>query len=140
MLICPLEILPLRARARGTAIGISSNWLWNFVIVMITPIIINRLQWKAYLIFMCTNLLFVPLIYFCYPETAQLTLEEMDLLYTTRGGESPIQISKRIRHEKKMGLRGGLEAGTSSNEAVGGVESEKEDGVVRAHQEAVEGK
>lgn len=134
------EILPLRARARGTAIGISSNWLWNFVIVMITPIIINRLQWKAYLIFMCTNLLFVPLIYFCYPETAQLTLEEMDLLYTTRGGESPIQISKRIRHEKKMGLRGGLEAGTSSNEAVGGVESEKEDGVVRAHQETVEEK
>ena len=22
------EILPLRARARGTAVGISSNWLW----------------------------------------------------------------------------------------------------------------
>lgn len=27
------EILPLKARTRGTAIGISSNWLWNFVIV-----------------------------------------------------------------------------------------------------------
>ncbi|KAK0664929.1 putative glucose transporter rco-3 [Lasiodiplodia hormozganensis] len=110
------EILPLRARARGTAIGISSNWLWNFVIVMITPIIINRLQWKAYLIFMITNLLFVPLIYFCYPETAMLSLEEMDELYTTRG-ESPIKISKRIRKEKQMGMRS-LEVGTSSNEEV----------------------
>lgn len=49
------EILPLEARAKGTAIGISSNWLWNFTIVMITPVIINRLQWKAYLIFMATN-------------------------------------------------------------------------------------
>lgn len=28
------EILPLKARARGTAIGISSNWMWNFVIGM----------------------------------------------------------------------------------------------------------
>lgn len=58
------EILPLEARTRGTAIGISSNWLWNFTIVMITPIIINRLEWKAYLIFMITNALFVPIIYF----------------------------------------------------------------------------
>lgn len=83
---------------------------------MITPIIINRLQWKAYLIFMITNLLFVPLIYFCYPETAMLSLEEMDELYTTRG-ESPIKISKRIRKEKQMGMRS-LEVGTSSNEEV----------------------
>lgn len=49
------EILPLEARAKGTAVGISSNWLWNFTIVTITPIVINRLQWKAYLIFMATN-------------------------------------------------------------------------------------
>nr|POE71905.1 sugar transporter stl1 [Quercus suber] len=77
------EILPLHARAKGTAIGISSNWLWNFVIVMITPTIINSLAWKAYLIFMCTNLAFVPLVYFCYPETSNLTLEEVDHLFTT---------------------------------------------------------
>lgn len=44
------EILPLHGRAQGTAIGTSSNWLWNFTVVMITPVIINRLQWKAYLI------------------------------------------------------------------------------------------
>jgi MFS family permease len=27
------EILPLHARTRGTAIGVSSNWLWNFTVV-----------------------------------------------------------------------------------------------------------
>lgn len=27
------EILPLEARTKGTAIGISSNWLWNFTVV-----------------------------------------------------------------------------------------------------------
>jgi hypothetical protein len=60
----------------------SSHRLWDFVIVMITPVIVNRLQWKPYLIFMCTNLAFVPLVYFCYPETANLTLEEIDYLFT----------------------------------------------------------
>ncbi|KAI9737071.1 MAG: hypothetical protein M1834_000661 [Cirrosporium novae-zelandiae] len=78
------EILPLHARAKGTAIGISSNWLWNFVIVMLTPTLINKLEWKAYLIFMCTNLAFVPLVYFYYPETTKLTLEEVDYLFTTK--------------------------------------------------------
>lgn len=51
---------------------------------MITPTIINQLQWKAYLIFMCTNLAFIPLVYFCYPETANLTLEEIDYLFTRK--------------------------------------------------------
>lgn len=86
------EILPLHARAKGTAIGISSNWLWNFVVVMITPTILQRLQWKAYLIFMCTNLSFVPLVWFFYPETNKLTLEEVDYLFTERVERVPAQI------------------------------------------------
>jgi RsiW-degrading membrane proteinase PrsW (M82 family) len=64
------ELLPLEARTRGTAIGVSSNWLWNFTVVMITPIIINRLEWKAYLIFMATNLAFIPIVYFFYRKAA----------------------------------------------------------------------
>lgn len=26
------EILPLHVRAKGTAVAISSNWIWNFVV------------------------------------------------------------------------------------------------------------
>jgi hypothetical protein len=64
------EILPLHAREKGTAVGISSNWLWNFFVVMITPTLINNLAWKGYLIFMALNFAFIPLVYFCYPETS----------------------------------------------------------------------
>jgi hypothetical protein len=56
-----------------TPSGISANWLWNFVVVMITPTLINNLAWKGYLIFMALNFAFVPLVYFCYPETANLS-------------------------------------------------------------------
>jgi MFS family permease len=91
------EILPLHARAKGTAIGISSNWLWNFFVVMITPTIIDRLQWKAYLIFMATNLSFVPLVYFFYPETTNLTLEEVDYLFIEGGPSARIgSVSKHV--------------------------------------------
>ncbi|KAF2117106.1 general substrate transporter [Lophiotrema nucula] len=56
------EILPLHVRAKGTAVGISANWIWNFFVVMITPTLINNLAWKGYLIFMALNFAFVPLV------------------------------------------------------------------------------
>ena len=71
---------------------------------MITPIIISDLQWKAYLIFMCTNLAFVPLVYFCYPETANFTLEEIDSLFTVPG-KSATSVARQLRKEGKVGLR-----------------------------------
>jgi hypothetical protein len=56
------EILPLHVRAKGSAVGISANWIWNFFVVMITPTLLNNLEWKGYLIFMCLNFAFVPLV------------------------------------------------------------------------------
>jgi len=75
------EVLPLEARARGTAISISAHWTWNFFIVMITPVLLNRLGWKTYLIFTCTNAAFVPIIYFFYPETSNISLEGVDQIF-----------------------------------------------------------
>uniref|UniRef100_A0A8H7K4U4 Major facilitator superfamily (MFS) profile domain-containing protein n=1 Tax=Bionectria ochroleuca TaxID=29856 RepID=A0A8H7K4U4_BIOOC len=94
------EILPLEARTRGTAIGVSSNWLWNFTVVMITPVIINRLQWKAYLIFMVTNLLFVPTFYFFYPETSNFSLEDIDLVFSQGG--NPVSIARQMSKNVKL--------------------------------------
>ncbi|CAG9983503.1 unnamed protein product [Clonostachys byssicola] len=94
------EILPLEARTRGTAIGVSSNWLWNFTVVMITPVIINRLQWKAYLIFMVTNFLFVPTFYFFYPETSNFKLEDIDLVFSQGG--NPVSIAREMSMNMKL--------------------------------------
>ncbi|KAL4810200.1 general substrate transporter [Aspergillus unguis] len=121
------EILPLHARAKGTAVGISSNWIWNFFVVMITPVIINRLQWKAYLIFMCTNFAFVPLVYFCYPETANLTLEEIDYLFTNKE-QGAVKLSKALHKERKMyGHTRHLTAGADGGVARVGVKGEDYD-------------
>ncbi|EQB56561.1 hypothetical protein CGLO_03418 [Colletotrichum gloeosporioides Cg-14] len=106
------EILPLEARARGTALGVSSNWLWNFTVVMITPVIINRLQWKAYLIFMATNLSFVPIFYFFYPETSNLRLEDVDLLFSNGG--DPVQNGREM---SKVAVTGGLHRSSLSGDS-----------------------
>jgi hypothetical protein len=72
---------------------------------MITPIIIERLKWKAYLIFMATNLAFVPVIYFLYPETSNLSLEEVDNIFS-RGG-NPVVVARSIQKELVLGIREG---------------------------------
>ncbi|KAL4899967.1 hypothetical protein BDW74DRAFT_188837 [Aspergillus multicolor] len=115
------EILPLHARTKGTAIGVSSNWLWNFVVVMITPIIIERLKWKAYLIFMATNLAFVPVVYFLYPETSNLSLEEVDDIFL-RGG-NPVSVARRMQKEMAAG---GARPGEQGVESELGMEGESE--------------
>lgn len=72
---------------------------------MITPILLNRLAWKGYLVFMCTNFAFVPLVYFCYPETANLTLEEIDYIFSDES-KSSVKWSLEMRNERmKFGRR-----------------------------------
>lgn len=46
---------------------------------------------------MCLNFSFVPLVYFCYPETANLTLEEVDWLFYEG------DVVKRSRRVAKQG-------------------------------------
>lgn len=75
------EILPLEARTRGVAISVSSHWIWNFMIVLITPVLITNIHWATYIIFTCTLAAFVPIVYFAYPETSNLSLEEVDNLF-----------------------------------------------------------
>ncbi|KAL5333791.1 MFS sugar transporter [Aspergillus crustosus] len=75
------EILPLHVRAEGTALAVMNNWIWVFTIVMVTPTMVERLAWKTYLIFMAMNFAFIPMIYFLFPETRGLTLEQIDFLF-----------------------------------------------------------
>jgi MFS family permease len=77
----PAEINPLRTRAKANALSTTSNWIWNFFIVMITPVLIASISWGTYLFFAVLNATFIPILYFFYPETAGRSLEEIDLIF-----------------------------------------------------------
>lgn len=77
----PAEINPLRTRAKANAFSTINNWLWNFFIVMITPVLINNISWGTYLLFAVLNAIFIPIIYVFYPETSGRSLEEIDLIF-----------------------------------------------------------
>lgn len=72
---------PIKTRAKANASSTITNWLFNFAIVMITPIMIDNIGWGTYLFFAVVNACFLPFIYFFYPETAGRSLEEIDLIF-----------------------------------------------------------
>ena len=47
----PAEIVPLRIRAPANAVSTSANWIWNFMVVMITPVSFSSIGYKTYIIF-----------------------------------------------------------------------------------------
>ena len=103
---------------------------------MITPILLNRLAWRGYLVFMCTNFAFVPLVYFCYPETANLTLEEIDYIFAEPGKgavkwslEMRKERLKYGRHESMVGF-GSSRNGSMAGSTVRGAGDEGKDDVL----------
>lgn len=51
------------------------------MIVQITPIAIDNIGWKTYIIFAVLNATWVPIIFLFFPETKGLELEDVDRLF-----------------------------------------------------------
>lgn len=75
------EVLPNSVRSKGAALSTATNWFFNFLVGEMTPILLDIIKWKTYLIpagscvlsFFCVHLLF--------PETKGLTLEDMGSVF-----------------------------------------------------------
>jgi hypothetical protein len=80
--VVPAEYAPLAIRTKAAALATASNWIFTFLVVEITPVSITNIQWRTYIYFSVFNFLFVPLVYFFYPETQNLSLEQIDKLFT----------------------------------------------------------
>lgn len=54
------EINPLRIRAKGAAAANVVNWSINFLVVMVTPIMVAHIKWGTYVFFAAVNACFIP--------------------------------------------------------------------------------
>ncbi|RYP25579.1 hypothetical protein DL768_011456 [Monosporascus sp. mg162] len=79
--LLPAEYAPLAIRTRAAALATASNWIFTFLVVEITPVSIQNIGWRTYVYFCVFNAFFLPLIYFFYPETRNLSLEQIDKLF-----------------------------------------------------------
>ncbi|KAL6232683.1 hypothetical protein BDW75DRAFT_15794 [Aspergillus navahoensis] len=96
----PAEIVPLKIRAPANALATSSNWIFNFMVVMITPVAFDNIGYQTYIIFAVINAFIFPVTYFFYPETAYRSLEEMDRIF--RKTKSIFSVVRTAKEEPHM--------------------------------------
>lgn len=72
--------------------------------MQITPPAINNIGWRTYIIFAVLNALWVPIIYFFFPETKGLELEDVDCLFSGESSHADL-IEKTIDAERVENVR-----------------------------------
>ncbi|KAM5342291.1 hypothetical protein ACJ41O_013257 [Fusarium nematophilum] len=125
----PAEINPLKTRGKANAVSTCTNWLFNFLIVMVVPKMVTSLGWGTYLFFAVVNGCFFPVLYFFYPETANRSLEEIDIIfakghvenmsYVKAAKELPFLSQEEVEREAlRLGLVSSASRGAMGEKAV----------------------
>ncbi|KAK4508095.1 hypothetical protein PRZ48_001833 [Zasmidium cellare] len=79
------EIWPISQRPYGISLGASSNWMNNFIIGQITPDLLQDISYGTYILFGLLTFGGAFFIWWFFPETKGLSLEEMDILFGSVG-------------------------------------------------------
>ena len=80
--IVPAEVFDTKTRSKGVSIGVMVSFAFNTMIGQVTPIAMESIGWRFYLLFVVCN--FTNALYFWafQPETKRRPLEEMNYLFT----------------------------------------------------------
>ncbi|WWD03191.1 hypothetical protein V865_001238 [Kwoniella europaea PYCC6329] len=99
------EVITTRYRAPASGISTAVHWLSAFVVALTTPIGFTSLGWKFYLVWGSVALSIIPSVYFFYPETTGLSVEEIDQVFIDSPNVfSTVSLAEQRRKEKAQGV------------------------------------
>ncbi|KAI1006933.1 hypothetical protein K3495_g1286 [Podosphaera aphanis] len=77
----PPEILPLSIRSKGASLSTATNWACNWLVGELTPVLQVWITWRLYLVHAFFCVMSFITVYFIYPETAGIRLEDMGSIF-----------------------------------------------------------
>lgn len=75
------EISPLHLRAPITAISTATQYLFQFIIGLATPIAIEKIGYRYFIVFAVIGCIMVPTMLIFFPETTGRSLEQIDEIF-----------------------------------------------------------
>ena len=75
------ECAPNHVRSLILALSLMTQWLFNFVIAKLTPIMLAKITYGTFLLFGSCSILMGVYTLFCVPETNNVPLESIDMLF-----------------------------------------------------------
>lgn len=64
-----------------TSFSTANHWLWNFAVLMITPVAIESIGYQYYILYAVLGACIPILVFFLYPETMSRSLDDMERLF-----------------------------------------------------------
>ncbi|KAK9332082.1 general substrate transporter [Lipomyces starkeyi] len=89
------EIYPNRIREYCVAMGIATQWAFNYCISRIVPLAMQNIGWRTFLMFGIFNAAIAVFVFFVIRETSGVALEHMDNLFSTGFFMKPSQWNLR---------------------------------------------
>jgi hypothetical protein len=83
-LITIVQIFPSRIREVGTSVGVSTQWLFNFLFSLVTPYMIAAWGSYTFLFYAALDVTMAALVFFFLKETKGKSLEEINALFENR--------------------------------------------------------
>ncbi|KAJ6592856.1 general substrate transporter [Mycena capillaripes] len=101
--VLPSEVFPLSMRGRGVALATASNWINNFFIGLVTPVMMEASAAGTFMTFATACFLAYLWATYSVPETAGVALEDMDRVFGSEVGRE--DAARRREVEEELGLR-----------------------------------
>jgi MFS family permease len=79
-----LEVLPYTLRTKGLTAFNLAQYCSGIFNGFVNPVALDALRWRYYIVFVCALVLWLIVIYFTFPETRGLTLEEVSQIFDGR--------------------------------------------------------
>lgn len=93
------EIFPARIREPGVAVGVGSQWLFNFVFSLTTPYMITNMGWGTFLLWGVFDVVIAVVAFFFLKETKGLSLETIAHQNFKRGDSDDVIHNKQDDEE-----------------------------------------
>ncbi|XP_077247132.1 sugar transport protein MST3-like [Tasmannia lanceolata] len=79
--LIPSEVFPLEIRSAGQSITVAVNFFYNFVIAQVFLAMLCHLKFGLFFFFACFVLLMTIFVYLFVPETKNVPIEEMNIVW-----------------------------------------------------------
>ncbi|KAM0750592.1 putative hexose transport-related protein [Meredithblackwellia eburnea MCA 4105] len=87
----PAEVFSSSRRAKGVAISVTTNWIGNFIIGLITPPMLQNAKYGTFIFFGFFSVVSGIWVFFFCPETKGKTLEDIDSLFNSKAAREDSQ-------------------------------------------------
>lgn len=92
----PAEIFPMRVRSKAVSLATATNWAFNMALAFGVPPGFSTIAYKTYFIFGTFNFAAFLHVFFCFPETAGRTLEEIEDVFAQGHVFSAWKVSRHV--------------------------------------------